>query len=48
MINHRKRDDLEKGREKNIDGNKEFFSEWLVEGGRNTGQDPTNVKCVIS
>ena len=46
-INHRRRDGWGKGREKNMDGNK-FFSEWLVEGGRNTGQDPTDVNSVIS
>jgi hypothetical protein len=40
------RDGWENGRGKNMDGNK-FFSECLVEGGRNTGQDPTDVKCVI-
>jgi hypothetical protein len=28
---------------KNMDGNKDFFSEWLV-GDRNTGQDPTDVR----
>jgi hypothetical protein len=37
----------EKKRGKNMEGNK-FFSEWLVEGGRNTGQDPTDVNCIIS
>jgi hypothetical protein len=42
-INHRKRDGWEKWRRKNMDGNKEFFSEWLVEGGRNMGQDPIDV-----
>ena len=31
-----------------MNGNKEFFPEWLVEGSRNTGQDPTDVICIIS
>lgn len=31
-----------------MEGNREFFPELLVEGGRNTGQDPTDVICIIS